>query len=230
MKQRMILGIPVEIEKKRIKNMYLRLLPPEGRVHISAPTRVKEDQIEQFVASRYHWIIEHQTRLQNRRILEEHHYISGEIHYFRGKPYQLEVVPGTKEGIELCKEQLVMTTKKDSTDIRRKKILDDFYRAYLLQWVPLSIRKWEGVIGVRSDQLVIRDMKTRWGTCNIREKKITINLQLAKKPDECLEYVIVHELVHLLEASHNHIFKGYMNLFLPQWKGLKAELNGKILE
>lgn len=228
MKQLIINGIQIEIEKKKIKNMYLRVLPPDGRVCISAPNRMTDAEIKRFALSRLEWIEHHQTKLQDRHIDAEMKFVTGENISVWGKKYQLEIVnSGFKGKVKIEGDRLLLQVKESSTSEQRKRTLDECYREALKQEIPLLIEKWEKIIGVKANAWSIRDMKTRWGTCNIREKKICLNMQLAKKPPKCLEYVVVHELVHLLERSHNSVFKAYMSRFLPEWKAIKAELNGR---
>ena len=170
-------GIPIEIIRKNIKNMYLRVLPPEGRVVISAPIGMSERDIRKFVEAKSDWILIHQKRILQR----------------------------------LNEKNL------ESIDSRQ--------REALMEDISRLISHWESILGVKSSAFTIRDMKTRWGSCNIRTHKLSFNLQLARKSPECLEYVVVHELVHLLEGSHNKRFKAYMDHFLPNWRILKKELN-----
>lgn len=228
MKQLFVNGIMMELEKKRIKNMYIRILPPEGRVRISAPIRMSEEEIERFVITKLDWIEIQQKNVQNRNTHRELEFVSGEEVYVWGKNLSLLVKDdSTRNSVQITGEHMLLSLRKDSTVLQRKKVVNDWYRDLLQQELPHIILKWERIIGVTSSGFSIRDMKTRWGTCNVRTKKICLNLQLAKKSPICLEYVVVHELVHLLEKSHNSIFKGYMDMFLPQWRTIKKQLNGK---
>lgn len=227
MKQILINQITITIEKKRIKNMYLRILPPEGRVHISAPLRMSEEEIKRFVLSKMDWILQQQKKLQNRHTHEELTYSNGEELYVWGKCYHLSVVEGyTKNAIHAAADTILLSVKAGCSLEEKKKLLDHWYINELQLKIPSLMEHWERIIGVTASGFRIRDMKTRWGTCNIRTKTICFNLQLAKKDPRCLEYVVIHELVHLLEKSHNHVFKAYMTKFLPEWKQIKGELNG----
>ncbi|MGF7144684.1 hypothetical protein HNQ56_003116 [Anaerotaenia torta] len=235
MKQIDINGITAELERKRIKNMYLRVLPPDGRVHISAPLRMNEEIIRRFVLSRREWILRQQAKISRLPLLRETEYVTGDEVFVWGRSFRLEVREGSfrsKASFERyspsdpAKEKVILWIRPGSTMEARKRILHQWYRELLEAEIPRLIKKWEKVIGVRVGSFVIRDMKTRWGSCNIRTGRICLNLQLAGKPFECLEYVVVHELVHLLEKSHNSVFKGYMDRFLPNWRTLKRVLNG----
>lgn len=226
MKQIIIDGISIELEKKKIKNMYLRILPPDGRAHISAPLRMKEEEIRAFVLSRMDWVREQQTRMRQRHTQTNIQYKSGERVLVWGKAYTLNLKENSSNNQIELNENIVLSVKGSNRSADElKKLLDHWYRVQLEKEALPLIERWERIIGVKTDGLRIRDMKTRWGTCNIRSKIICLNLQLAKKPLHCLEYVVVHELVHLLEGSHNKIFKGYMDHFLPQWRQTKKELN-----
>jgi predicted metal-dependent hydrolase len=229
MKQIIINGITIELEKKKIKNMYLRILPPDGKVHISAPMKMEEETIRNFVTAKMEWIISQQTRMHQRHIQADIEYVSGDEISVWGEKYYLAVKENCSHNtIKMNGWDIILSVKKDSTASQRKKIIDDWYRKMLMEELPRLIVKWENIIGVKSSGFHIRDMKTRWGTCNIRTGDICFNLQLAKKPIWCVEYVVVHELVHLLERSHNYIFKSYMDQFLPNWRMIKKELNGNI--
>lgn len=228
-----IQGIEVEIEKKKIKNMYLRILPPEGRVYITAPIRMPEHTIREFVESKKDWIKlqqeKQQIRIEKEKQRNEQEYKTGESVLLWGKVITLEVQYKAEHNtVERYGEQLLLKvreTKELSTSNQREKILKNWLRNTLSQELPNLFHKWETIIGVKANDWYIRDMKTRWGTCNVRTKRICINLRLINKDPDCLEYVVVHELVHLLEKSHNHIFKAYMDQFYPLWKEVKARLN-----
>jgi predicted metal-dependent hydrolase len=227
MKQIIINNIPIELERKRIKNMYLRILPPDGTVHISAPVRMGEEEIQRFVSSKLDWIELQQARLRERHTHQNLEYVTGEDIYIWGRKFYLSVIETeARQSLSFEGDNLILYVKEDSLGEHRKRILDGWYRKALQQEIPSLMEKWENIIGVKSSGWNIRDMKTRWGTCNIRSKNICLNLQLAKKSPKCLEYVIVHELVHLLERSHNNVFKAYMDQFLPGWRNIKKELNG----
>jgi Predicted metal-dependent hydrolase len=229
MKQLIINGMTIEVEKKRIKNMYLRILPPDGKIHISAPVRMSEVEIKKFVLSKQDWIKEHQSQMILRNEKKQINYVTGDWIPVWGRNYSLIVEENSLVNkVLISGENINLFLKKMSTGSssdRREAVLNTWYRNELTDKLPELISKWESTIGVKSSGFTIRDMKTRWGTCNVRTKKICFNLQLAKKPLQCLEYVVVHELVHLLERSHNAVFKGYMTRFLPEWKNIKKELN-----
>lgn len=222
-------GIPVTVEKKKIKNMYLRVLPPDGRVSVSAPRTMKNEFIQAFVLTKISWIKKQQMKLHNQ--LEQpqtvqRQYASGETVCLWGRNYKLEVVPSdTRRRITIVGERLIFEEPDDSTVTQSAAYFNEWYRSQLKQAIPGLISKWQTVIPVEVREWGVKNMKTRWGTCNVGAGRIWLNLQLAKKKPECLEYVVVHEMTHLLEASHNARFWGLMDRFLPDWKVRKDELN-----
>lgn len=224
--------IRVEIEKKRIKNMYLRILPPDGRVKITAPLRTKEEAICRFVTSKKEWIMLHQDRLKENQAKHDcspdPEYVTGETVLLWGKAYPLAVeYSSPQNGVRLYRDTAILMVRKEDKDSTRKErydILKLWYREALSRIIPKYMTEWEDIINVKADSWYIRDMKTRWGTCNVSTKRICLNLQLVKKDPVYLEYVIVHELVHLKEKSHNHVFKAYMDQYLPNWRKLRSRL------
>jgi predicted metal-dependent hydrolase len=221
--------LEIEVEKKKIKNMYLKILPPNGRIHISAPINMNNDRIQSFVMEKLEWIREKQKKQQtknNSLINQDIQYVNGDMIYYNGCKYRLSLLESAKTGVTVNQSELIMHVRKNSTIEQRRKILYTWYKEVLTVNITSLLIKWEAVIGVKSDSFTIRNMKTRWGTCNIRSKKLSFSLQLATKNLRCVEYVVVHELVHLLEGSHNHVFKAYMDKFLPDWRRIKKELNG----
>ncbi len=225
--------LTVEVERKRIKNMYLKVLPPEGRLHISAPLRIPEEAIRSFILSKENWIRLQLKRMQitNDTIEPQPEYVTGDRIPIWGRTLILTVLYSQRDNrFEEQDDRLMLFLRKSEAESRqedRDRLLKEWYREKLNQEIPLLLDQWENVIGVKARAYTIRDMKTRWGTCNVRERRICLNLQLAKKAPECLEYVVVHELVHLLEKSHNSVFKAYMDRFLPGWRGIRARLNGR---
>lgn len=217
-------GIEIEVNRKKIKNMYLKVSNHDGKVRISAPLRTKEDTIIKFVTSKIDWINKQKRKFEQSFINNQINYVDGEIHYVWGKPCILEIKNGSKGSVEVVNDKLVLTVNFESSIDQIEKILIEWYRKQLRARLPMLFEKWEDIIGVKAKTVTIRNMKSRWGSCNTRDKRISINLQLAKKPVECLEYVVVHELVHLLEPSHNPVFKRYLDVFMPNWREIKKKL------
>lgn len=213
--------IEVEVIRKNIKNMYLKVSGNDGRVYITAPLMMKDETIINFARSKEDWIKRQKRKFEKTIMQNPGNYDAGELHYVWGKPYTLKINTGPKAGVDIFDNYIILTEVKESGPRQREKLLMEWYRWQLKAKIPYYFHKWESIIGVKSKAVAIRNMKSRWGSCNTRDKKISINLQLVKKPEICLEYVIVHELVHLLEPSHNAVFKGYMDRFLPDWREIK---------
>ncbi len=219
-------NIKIDVELKNIKNIHLSVYPPNGKVKISAPERMDLDTIRVFTISKLKWIKKQQEAFKNQERETPREYLTKESHYFKGKRYLLKVIEhNAKPKVILKHSEIELYIRPNSTIEKRKQILNEWYRAELKKIVPIIIEKWEKKIGVKSNEFGIKKMKTKWGTCNTKAKRIWLNLEIAKKPFECLEYIIVHELVHLLERSHNDKFVKYMNEFMPKWKFYREELN-----
>lgn len=222
-----IANLEVEVVRKDIKNMHLAVYPPSGRIRLAAPATTNDDVIRLFAISKIGWIKKHIKNFQNQDRETPRDYVSGESHYFNGRRYLLNVIP--KDGY--CKVELKnnkeinLYIKPNATRDDKANAIQKWYRKELKKCLPELIEKWEKTIGVQSNGWGVKQMKTKWGTCNIEEKRIWLNLELAKKPKACLEYVIVHELVHLLERNHNDNFVGYLNQFMPKWRLNRDELN-----
>ena len=220
-------GIFVEIVRKNIKHLYLRILPADGRVRVSAPLRLDDDEIRLAVMSRQGWIRRKQSQLEHLRRQPRGDYVSGESHYFEGRRYRLNVIEqNSRPAVTLPDDStMVLSVRPGSDRARREQVLDQWYRRQLQDRLPALIGNWERRMGVRVNEVRIRKMKTRWGTCNRRARRIWLNLELMKKPAACLEYVVVHELVHLLERKHNNRFRTLMDKHLPRWRNHRDELN-----
>lgn len=226
MKNILINDIEVEVQKKYIKNLHLYILPPQGNVRISAPRNMSEDAIHMFLVSKLPWIKKHQEKFRNQPRQLQREYVSGEAVFLWGKCYQLEVVySNTNNAVQLEGDKIIFQVRESSTTVQREKVLNEWYRENIKKEIPELLRKWQEIIGVTALEWSVKNMKTRWGTCNIRDKRIWLNLQLVKKHPQCLEYIIVHELVHLLEKKHNNNFIAYMDRFLPDWRTIKEQLN-----
>ena len=219
-------NIDIELIRKNIKNIHLSVHPPDGRVRLSVPKRMDDDAVRTFVISKLSWINKHKKKYSLQERQAEIEFLSGESHYFLGSRYILNIIETTgKQRVQLRDDKYIdLYVRENSTKEKREKIMLEWYRQKLKMLIPGYIEKWENIIGVRVNDWGVKLMKTRWGTCNIRDKRIWINLELAKKNVTCLEYIVVHEMVHLLERYHNDVFKGYMSEFLPNWKSIKEEL------
>lgn len=220
--------INIELIKKNIKNIHLSVHPPYGRVRLAVPMRMSDEAVNSFVESRLPWIMKQRKKYAKLEQQSEIVFKSGESHYYLGDRYILNVIETTgKQHVELRNNKYMdLYVRPNSSIENREKVLNEWYRQNLKLMIPDYIQKWESIIGVSVNEWNVKLMKTRWGTCNIRDKRIWINLELSKKNLRCLEYIVVHEMVHLLERYHNENFKTYMNKFLPNWKNVRNELNG----
>lgn len=215
-----IAGIPVEIKRKSgQKNLYIRVNPPEGTVTVSAPLEASDEAIHHFVLRKVPEITKVRDRMLAQPRQSKREYVSGEACYLWGKPYMLQVVyKGRRYHIEKTPNKILMTAPEGASEESREKALTEWYRSELKRVLPAILKQCEDRVGVEVNACNVKYMKTRWGSCNIPEKRILLNLQLVKKPVECLEYVIVHELVHLLEENHTNRFRALVEKYYPNWK------------
>lgn len=214
----------IDVEQKNIKHIYLRVYPPAGRVRITAPLGISLDTIRNYAISKLSWIKKQQEKFKDQEKPKQ--FLQGEIHYYNGKDYLLQIVEGTASPkVELRNNKIVLYIHPNTPREKRQDILNKWYRCQLKMMVPVLIEKWEKKLNVKVNEFRIKKMKTRWGTCNYRAKRVWLSLELAKKSPECLEYVVVHEMVHLLERSHNKIFIAHMDKHLPNWRCYKEGLN-----
>jgi len=218
--------ISVDVLKKDIKNIHLSVHPPTGRVRISAPQRMSVETIRLFAIAKLGWIKQHQQKVKTQERETPREFLDRESHYVWGKRYLLEVVEGAEHnGVELKHNRLVLAVRSKVGSEKLETVLDDWYRVRLKEAAIPMIQKWERLIGVKSDRLFVQRMKTRWGSCNTETKSIRLNSELAKKPIECLEYIVVHELLHLKEPTHNRRFLELMGQYLSDWHHRRNALN-----
>lgn len=222
-----IRDIEVDIVRKQIKNLHLGVYPPDGRVRVAAPIGTKDDVIRLAIVSKLGWIRRRQAGFARQVRQSAREYISGESHYVAGQRYLLDVVEaGQKSSVQILNNRsLELRVPASSSLEKRRDVLHQWYRLRLYEQVPALREKWEPIIGVESSQVRIKKMKTRWGSCSISARRIWLNLELAKKPTECLEYIFVHEMVHLLERHHDARFRRLMDEFMPQWRLSRDLLN-----
>jgi len=226
MEQLKLGDITIDVELKDIKNVHLSVYPPLGRVRIAAPLRMNMDTIRIYAISKLGWIRKQQQKFLTQVREAPREYLNKEGHYFLGKRYLLKIIEHNAPPVVKVKHNTIELYVRPNADIQKRQvIMDEWYRQQLKELAPPIIEKWEKVMKVSINELAVKKMKTKWGTCNREAKRIWLNLELAKKPFHCIEYIIVHELLHLLERNHNDKFIAYMNNFLPEWKHFKNELN-----
>ena len=219
-------GINIQVVRKNIKNINFSVRAPDGRVCISAPKYITDDALESAVLSRLGWIRKNILTIKSLPTRPVKKYVSGEDHYYLGEPYKLEIVEQT------CKPHILLQTsatmqmfvRSNASIVAREKLLYEWYRTELKKRLPPLIEKWQPIIGKKVSEWGVKRMKTRWGTCNINKQRIWLNLELTKRSKECLEYVVVHEMTHLLERNHNARFKKLLDGFMPGWRDIESEL------
>jgi predicted metal-dependent hydrolase len=218
--------IAVDVVKKDIRNIHLSVYPPAGKVRISAPLRMDLDTIRVFAISKLGWIKQQQRKIQGQERETPREYLDRESHYVWGKRYLLEVIE--KELVPevlLRHNKMMLRIRPGASDEKKQGVIDEWYRAQVKTALPPLIAKWQPLIGVNVEGFLVRKLKTKWGSCSTGRKTIRLNTELAKKPPECLEYIVVHEMVHLLEPTHNHHFVALMDRFMPKWQFHRDTLN-----
>lgn len=219
-------GIAVDVVLKEIKNIHLSVYPPTGRVRISAPSRMSLDTIRVFAISKLDWIKRQQQKLHEQERETPREYLDRESHYVWDKRYLLFVTECDQSPAIVLKHNRMILTGRAGTDAAAKEaIVAQWYREQIKNTAPELISKWEPILGVNVKRLFVRQMKTKWGSCNPRTRTIRLNTELAKKPKECLEYVVLHEMVHLVEPTHNARFIALMDRFMPNWQFCRQRLN-----
>jgi predicted metal-dependent hydrolase len=227
MSTRIQLGeIGLDVVKKDIKNIHLSVYPPTGTVRIAAPLRMDLDTIRIFAISKLGWIKQQQRKLQAQERETPREYLERESHYVWGQRYLLKIVE--KEAVpsvELKHRTIILTVRPGRNEAQRQAMMEAWYRQQLKDAIASLLAQWEPRLGVSVQHFQVRKMKTKWGTCSPDSQTIRLNLELAKKPAVCLEYIVVHEMMHLLEPTHNQRFIALMDQFMPQWRHYREELN-----
>lgn len=218
--------IEVNVVRKDIKNVHLSVHPPTGRVRISAPSHMSIETIRLFAISKVGWIRQQQRKFREQDRETPREYIDRESHYVWGRRYLLVVSEKEQRpSVELDHNRMILQVRPGASWEKRQAIMDDWYREQVKEAAPPLFAKWEPLIGVKVRRLFVQRMKTKWGSCNPDTRTIRLNTDLAKKPPECLEYIVVHEMVHLRERRHGDRFAGLMERFLPRWQLYREELN-----
>ena len=226
-----ISGIPIDIQKKNIKNMHLQIKPPDGHVVISTPLSMDDKAIEVYARTNLSWIKKQIEKFQQQPRSAKRQYVSGETMYIWGKQYYLSFVPDAqKNSFEIQGDKVILSMREDSTVKQRENYVREQYRSLLKVEIERLLPKWEQITELHCESWQTKYMVTRWGTCNTEKKKLWFNLQLAQKPIECLEYVILHELIHLRERTHNSTFIAYMDMYMKNWRAVRKELNDSRLD
>ena len=229
--QILVANIPVEVVKKKIKNMHLSVLPPDGKVRVSAPETLSDESIVMFVRTKIGWIRKQQEKFELQPRQSERQYVSGETLYVWERKFFLQVEYSYKgNSLVLVGDKAILTVRKESTAKQRENFVNEWYRTLLKAEVEKYLPKWERITGLKCSGWQSKYMTTKWGTCNTSTGKIWLNLQLAKKPIECLEYVILHELSHLKVRNHGPGFVAILDQHMPYWREYKRQLNDSKLD
>lgn len=216
----------IQVTKKGIKHVHLSVHPPDGRVTLAAPTETRLEVARAYAISKLGWIREQQAKLENQARETPRQYIERESHYLWGRRYLLTVVElDTKPCIKLDHNRITLSVRPGSSPEKRADVIHAWHKSLLHKVVPDIIVSWEARLGVNVTGYFLQRMKTKWGSCNHREGHIRLNTELAKKPKDLLEYVIVHEMVHLIEATHSERFVTLLDEHFPTWREARAELN-----
>lgn len=224
-------SLSIKLTRKNVKNINLRVYPSRQEVRMSAPHHISTRSVREFAASKHSWIQNKLSNYKSPAHINEPKFVSGETHLYQGHPLRL-IVSTRKAKPEVwlneSNKTLKMVVRPGSGKAKRARVLDEWYRVQLKKQIPRLIEKWEAPMKVTVHEFGVKKMKTRWGSCNTRDHRIWLNLELAKKSADCLEYVVVHEMVHLLERLHNHRFYSFMDQLLPGWQKTEKELQGKV--
>ena len=226
-RQIMVNNLPVTVIRKKIKNLHLAVYPPDGWVRIAVPEIIDDEAVRLAVISKFGWIKRQIKNFENQPRQSERELVTNESHYYLGRRYLLDIsITEKRPFVEIRnKKTLVLNVIEDSKIEDRAKLLNDWYRNEMKKILPEIVRKWEIKSELQVDSFGIKRMKTKWGSCNPSHKRIWLNLELIKKPINCLEYIIVHEMVHFLERNHNDNFIAHMDRIMPQWRTFRDELN-----
>ncbi|MFN0070446.1 MAG: M48 family metallopeptidase [Chloroflexota bacterium] len=224
-------GLPVEIVRKEIKNLHLGVYPPNGRVRVAAPLAVSDDAVRLAVIGKLAWVQRQRRRFADQSRQSRREMVSGESHYVLGRRYRLRVVEHEGAGKVVLRNgtTLELQVRPGTSAPQREQVLQRWYRQHLRELIPPLLDAWQEAIGVQAAAWGIKKMKTKWGACNPESGRIWVNLELAKKPLRCTEYIVVHELVHIVERLHNDRFTALMDKYLADWRFRREELNSSPL-
>jgi predicted metal-dependent hydrolase len=226
MPQMQIGSLFLQLNRKAIKNLHISVLPPDGRIRVSAPQQMTDTAIRMAVVSRIPWIKKQQRDFAAQPRQSDREMVSGECHYFWGKRHRLNLIERIgRHEVKISGGKIHLFVNPGTTIENRALVLSEFYRTELKKQVEKLIPEWQQRMAVKVTGWSVKKMKTKWGSCNVGAKRIWLNLELAKKPPECLEYILVHELVHLLERKHNERFREYMDKFMANWRERRDLLN-----
>lgn len=220
-------GVDVEIEKKNIKNLHLAVYPPNGRVHVSAPQSYTDEQIKLFILKKWVWLVQKRKETTSYTFQDEREYVSGEAHYYKGELYRLKVIRDNTctFHVDIQGDYINVYVYERTTKENIANVLWSWYKEQISPTIEMYVDKWEKILDVKVTDWSIQQMASSWGKCHKDTGKIIFNLQLAKKPLNCIEYVVAHELTHLIEQNHTDKFRTILGTYLPGWQKIKEKLN-----
>src|SRR5437870_1634493 len=226
-RQIIVAGISVQVLRKAIKNLHLGVYPPDGRVRLAAPLAMSDNAIRLAIVGKLAWIKRQRARFEAQPRQSRREMVSGESHYFLGRRYRLRIIhhDGAAKVFVRNRSTLELHIARQATAVQRERALRRWYRQELRLMIPPLLSKWQSILGLTVSEWGIRRMKTKWGTCNPKARRIWLNLELAKKPRQCLEYIVVHEMAHLITRYHDDRFLAIMSRHLPHWERYRDELN-----
>ena len=219
--------IEIEVEFKPIKNTHLSVYPPDGRVHVSAPDYLSEEDVHSYVVSKWDWVLKQRREIAEMPRQTEREYVSGENHFLFGSRYRLKVVEITsgQSCIKLQGDIMLMQVRHQAN---RHTLIQEYYRSQLKEYIAELLEKWSNKLDLRDYTWQVKLMRTQWGSCTKKSRILLFNLELASVPKECIEYVVVHELTHLTVENHGKVFEAMMTARLPRWRSLRSQLNSFI--
>ena len=222
-----VAGIAVDVVRKKIKNLHLGVYPPNGRVRVAVPGTVSDNAVRLAVIDKLAWIKRQRSKFAEQPRQSRREMVNGESHYFLGRRYRLRIreTDGPPNVSVRGIASLDLFVPRGAGADQRAKVLSRWHRAQLWALLPPLVEKWQEKLGVRPSAWGIRKMKTKWGSCSVDSGRVWFNLELVKKRPQCLEYIVAHELVHLLEPHHNDRFTALMDANMPNWRLLRSELN-----
>lgn len=219
--------LEVEIVRKKIKNLHLGVYPPDGRVRLAVPDQISDESVRLYLVGKLPWIRKRISYFNDVVRQTPREYVTGESHYFMGRRYLLDVV--YKDAVPKVsfrnKTYIELNVRPHATFEKKEEVMTEWYRAELKELLSLLVKKWSLKMELELNKWDVKQMKTKWGTCNAKTKRVWFNLELAKKPQRCIEYVIVHELAHLRFHKHDEHFRDFLSLYLPDWEDIRRELN-----
>jgi predicted metal-dependent hydrolase len=219
--------LAVEVVRKDIKNLHVGVYPPAGRVRVAAPRRMSDDAIRVAISTRLAWIRRQQAGFEAQERQSRREMVDGESHYYQGRRYRLRVIEHDGPAVVRLANNstLQLSVRAELDRAGREAALQRWYRERLREQIPALLAKWQHRVGVEVAEVRIRKMKTRWGSCSAAARRLWLNVELAKKSPNCVEYILVHEMIHLVERHHNERFRELLDAAMPNWRVARDELN-----